>query len=92
MLLSGKKAEMFDTEKILFDGNTKFAHYQVIDMHYVGRPARVLFSGQRAAAQSAIPRDGNPAMLFDYNQRFMAAARLLYLCKYWNFFLVLKLT
>jgi spermidine synthase len=71
MLLSGKKAEMFDTEKILFDGNTKFAHYQVIDMHYVGRPARVLFSGQRAAAQSAIPRDGNPAMLFDYNQRFM---------------------
>jgi spermidine synthase len=62
---------MFETEKILFDGDTKYGHYMVVDTVYVGRLARVLFSGRRAAAQSAIPKDGNPAMLFDYNQRFL---------------------
>jgi predicted O-methyltransferase YrrM len=58
-------------DKILLDITTKFGRYQVVDMVYIGRPARVLFSGERAAAQSAIPIDDNPAMLFDYNQRFL---------------------
>jgi spermidine synthase len=58
-------------ENIVFETDTKFGHYQVVDMVYVGRKARVLFSGRRAAAQSGIPKDGNPAMLFDYNQRFL---------------------
>jgi hypothetical protein len=62
---------MFEAEKTLFDGDTKYGHYQVVDTIYVGRPARVLFSGRRSAAQSAIPKDDNPTMLFDYNQRFL---------------------
>lgn len=62
---------MTESEKLLFEVDTPFGHYQVVDMVYVGRKARVLFSGQRAAAQSAIPKDGNPAMVFDYNQRFL---------------------
>jgi spermidine synthase len=62
---------MLNTEKLVFEATTKFGHYQVVDMAYLGRPARVLFSGQKAAAQSAIPRDDNTAMVFDYNQRFL---------------------
>jgi spermidine synthase len=62
---------MFQTEKVLFDGRTKFGRYQVVDMVYVGRQARVLFSGQRSAAQAGIPLDGGASMLFDYNQRFL---------------------
>jgi spermidine synthase len=62
---------MNPAEEVLFEGNTKFEHYQVIDMLYIGRKSRVLFSGHRSAAQSAIPRDGNHTMLFDYNQRFL---------------------
>jgi spermidine synthase len=62
---------MFKTEKVIFEGDTKFGHYQVIDMEYTGRTARILFSGRRAAAQSGIPKDGSPTMLFDYNQRFL---------------------
>jgi spermidine synthase len=62
---------MKPAEVVLFDGDTKFDHYQVIDMVYIGRKSRVLFSGQRSAAQSGIPRDGKHTMLFDYNQRFL---------------------
>jgi spermidine synthase len=60
-----------NAEKIIYETDTKFEHYQVVDMVYVGRPARVLFSGQHSAAQSGVPTDDNPAMLFDYNQRFL---------------------
>jgi hypothetical protein len=62
---------MNPSETILFDGDTEFDHYQVVDMFYTGRAARVLFSGQRSAAQSGIPQDGGYAMLFDYNQRLL---------------------
>jgi spermidine synthase len=62
---------MFKTEKIIFEGDSELGHYQVIDLSYNGRDARVLFSGKRAAAQSGIPRDGNPSMLFDYSRRFL---------------------
>ena len=62
---------MSESENIVYDKQTKFEHYQVIDMVYIGRSARVLFSGDRVAAQSGVPRDNNPHMLFDYNQRFL---------------------
>jgi spermidine synthase len=58
-------------EKTLFDGDTDFEHYQIIEMVYNGHKARVLFSGQRSAAQSAMPIDGSSDLLFDYNERFM---------------------
>lgn len=44
-------------------------HYQVVDTLYDGRPARVLYSGDRQAAQSGVAKDDNPDLLFDYNQR-----------------------
>lgn len=40
-------------------------------MVYDGRPARVLFSGSKVAAQSGIALDDKSDLLFDYNQRFM---------------------
>lgn len=60
---------MADT--IVYEGDTGLQHYQVVDTIYEGRPARVLFSGQRGAAQSGIAKDGKPELLFDYNQRYM---------------------
>lgn len=58
-------------EKLLFEGDTALEHYQVVDMVYEGRPARILFSGHHSAAQSGLPRDDNPEPLFDYNKRFL---------------------
>jgi spermidine synthase len=55
---------------VVYEGDTDFNHYQVADTLYQGRPARVLYSGNNDAAQSGIPRDGKPELLFDYNQRF----------------------
>lgn len=57
-------------EKILFEGDTELDHYQVVDMVYEGRKARLLFSGKRAAAFSGMPLDGEHDLLFDYIQRF----------------------
>lgn len=61
---------MRQADTVIFDTTTPHGHYQVVDMLYGGRPARVLFSGQRTAAQSGIATDDNPDLLFDYNQRF----------------------
>lgn len=58
-------------EKLIFEGNTALEQYQVVDMVYEGRLARVLFSGRRSAAQSGLPLDDNPEPLFDYNKRFL---------------------
>lgn len=48
--------------------------FQVVDMIYAGRPARILFTNDHAAAQSGIARDDKPELLFDYNQRFLEVA------------------
>lgn len=50
--------------------DTKFSHYLIEDEIYNGRPARLLYGGDRLVAQSGIPRDNNLEPLFDYNQRF----------------------
>jgi len=62
---------------VLWEGNTQYGHYQVVDMLYDGRPARVLYSGDRQAAQSGIAKDDKPDLLFDYNQRIFELARAL---------------
>lgn len=54
---------------ILWEGDTAYGHYQVVDTLYGGRPARVLYSGDGQAAQSGMATDDNPDLLFDYNQR-----------------------
>jgi spermidine synthase len=61
---------MLEREKILFQGKTAIDQYQVIDMIYEGRKARVLFSGDKTAAFSGMPLDGEHTLLFDYIQRF----------------------
>jgi spermidine synthase len=61
---------MLQNDVVLFEGDTEYGHYQVVDTIYEGRPGRVLYSGARQAAQSGIPLDDNSELLFDYNQRF----------------------
>ncbi len=56
-------------ETLLYECDTTFDHYQVVDMMYEGRPARILFSGDRTAAFSGMPLDDDHDMLFDYIQR-----------------------
>lgn len=56
-------------QQIVWEGDTQMGHYQVVDTLYDGRPARVLYSGDRQAAQSGVAHDANPDLLFDYNQR-----------------------
>jgi spermidine synthase len=58
-------------EKLIFSGSTTFGSYRIVDMEYDGRPARVLFSGNKIAAQSGMALDGELDLLFDYNQRFL---------------------
>lgn len=62
---------MSDNDGLIYETDTPYGPFQVVDMIYEGRPARVLFSGERLAAQSGIATDGKPQLLFDYNQRFM---------------------
>lgn len=69
---------MFNSERILYEVDTDFDHYQVVERQYEGRPARVLFSGIRRAAQSGIGLDDNPDLLFDYNQRMLELANGVY--------------
>lgn len=62
-------------DAVLFDGDTDLSHFQVIDTTYNGRPARVLYSGDKLAAQSGIALDDEPRLLFDYNERLMELIR-----------------
>ena len=54
---------------------TSFGRYELSDVRYNGRPARVLYSGNHEAAQSGVAIDDKPELLFDYNERFMELAR-----------------
>lgn len=60
---------------ILFETDTDFGHYQVVEAIYAGRPARLLYSGDKLAAQSGLALDDKPELLFDYNERFMELLR-----------------
>ncbi len=61
-------------QQLVWEGDTRYGHYQVVDGMYDGRPARVLYSGNRQAAQSGIATDNDSNLLFEYNQRFMELA------------------
>ncbi len=65
---------MADKQTVVHEFDTSYGHYQVVDMIYDGRAARVLFSGDQQAAQSGIALDGKPDLLFDYNQRLFELA------------------
>ena len=62
-------------DAVLYEGDTELGHYIVVDTVYSGRPARVLYSGSRQAAQSGIAHDDKDELLFDYNQRFLELLR-----------------
>lgn len=64
-------------DRIVWKGETEAGFYQVVDTVYYGRSARVLYSGKQRAAQSGIPTDGKPELLFDYNQRLAELADVL---------------
>lgn len=55
----------------IYETDTNFGHYQVIEMPYNGRPARLLYSGDHQAMQSGIPLDDDPRPLFYYAHRFL---------------------
>jgi len=63
----------FFGEKLIYSGRSSFARYEIKDMIYNGRPARVLFGGDHSS-QSGVALDDNPELLFDYNQRFLEIA------------------
>lgn len=65
---------MHKQERTIYEGETAFESYQVVDMVYEGRPARVLFTNHHRAAQSGIAMDDESTLLFDYNQRFLELA------------------
>lgn len=67
--MSGYTVSMTDPTNVLYEFDTDHGHYQVVDMVYDGRSARVLFSGVQRAAQSGLATDGKNNLLFDYNQR-----------------------
>ncbi len=54
--------------------DNSFGSFSVEELKYEGRSARVLFSGPQHAAQSGIPLDDNPRLLFDYNQLLLELA------------------
>jgi spermidine synthase len=58
------------TSKVIYKFVTELNQYEVIDETYTGRPARVLYSGKFKTAQSGIPKDNKPTLLFGYNRRF----------------------
>ena len=59
--------------KVLFDGESDFGRYQIVEQVYHERLARVLFSGD-ALPQSGVALDDDPELLFSYNQRFLEIA------------------
>lgn len=55
---------------ILYNGQSPFGRYKVVDTIYNDRPARVLYGTQRSP-QSGVAKDDDPTLLFEYNQRFL---------------------
>ncbi|HSX42933.1 MAG TPA: fused MFS/spermidine synthase [Candidatus Saccharimonadales bacterium] len=65
------------SQDVLWEGDTAYGHFSVVDGLYDNRPARVLYSGEQKAAQSGIAKDDNSNLLFDYNQRLLELAQYL---------------
>lgn len=56
--------------RVVASALTPFGEYKIVDMDYDGRPSRLLY-GTQSSPQSGVALDGEPELLFDYNQRFM---------------------
>lgn len=64
---------MLKSKVVLNKLSTSYGNYEVVEMTYDGRPARLLY-GDDESPQSGIALDNKPELLFDYNQRFMEIA------------------
>ncbi|MBC7546893.1 fused MFS/spermidine synthase [Candidatus Saccharibacteria bacterium] len=58
-------------DQVVHSFDSVYGHYEVVDLIYGDRPARVLFSGNQEAAQSGVAKDNIPELLFDYNERLL---------------------
>jgi spermidine synthase len=58
------------TYGVIHEESSPYGSYRIVDMHYEGRPSRMLF-GDNDSPQSGMAVDDNPELLFDYNQRFL---------------------
>ncbi len=58
------------TYAVIHTESSQYGTYRIVDMHYEGRPSRMLF-GDNDSPQSGMAVDDNPELLFDYNQRFL---------------------
>jgi len=65
---------MMGHSSVLAKLSNEYGDFIVSDTIYNQRPARILFSQPSNAAQSGLPLDNNPRLLFDYNQRFLEFA------------------
>jgi predicted O-methyltransferase YrrM len=61
----------YNESKLIYEFDSNYSHYQIWDLIYDNRPARVLYTGQKQTAQSGVAMDDNPDLLFDYNQRLI---------------------
>ena len=61
---------------ILFEGDSQYGNYRVVDTFYNDRLARVLY-GSDDTPQSGLATDDDPELLFNYNQRFLEIAQSL---------------
>lgn len=54
----------------LYKGRSNYGSYKIVETVYDGRKARVLY-GDANTPQSGVALDGDPELLFNYNQRFL---------------------
>lgn len=60
--------------KIIYDGESAYSRYRIIERIYNDRPSRLMLSGRKGAPQSGIALDKKPELLFDYIQRLFEVA------------------
>lgn len=60
--------------KVIYDGESAYSRYRIIERTYNDRPSRLLLSGQKGAPQSGMALDDKPELLFDYIQRLFEVA------------------
>ena len=63
-----------ESPRVIASLDNAFGKFTVEELIYDNRRARVLFAGPLHAAQSGIPLDDDPHMLFDYNQLLLELA------------------
>lgn len=61
-------------QRVIYETDSEYGNYQVVDMTYDDRRSRVLY-GPGHTPQSGLALDDNPELLFNYNQRTLEVAQ-----------------